>query len=619
MSVDAQHAGALSRRAAAAAPRSKRGRHECADAALSSASAAIGFVVQIAVLAVLTAWLHWPVRSRPPSPSKRPILTNFFWHERWTWRDRAVHGARAPAAAALSSRQRRRHRSSATSRHDRPACASWTESRSSPMRSPSRSLASINFVAADRWVFAARRGSGTFALLHRIAAPACGGRAATGDAGRVESIHRQRRSRRCRRTSTMRRSANRTAARSPCPGGHDPRMARLDRRPRTRPSARLVDALTNPGTPPPQDDVLESRVLDRHGDSLRVYLKLSRRAIVTVTYDTEHDVRFVRRSPTLATSRSVATRIVEVGGERSRISVAAEFVLAVPAGRRLGAWWMCCRCRSAATCRRWSGRWRGPIVNRVARESMVRTLDAVKRFAEAAPDRRVRQRRPSASTVTPAASQAARRRAAMRSAPGRVAVDADRVDPHRDAGTVDGSTTAVGHHAYRASHDRRLNRGEPRPASGSRSQRPVRLVRAVGEALGGHPQSGSAAGVEQLASRAAPNRIKLPDRTRRSPERSLGQRAIARRHVVERAVRLDVLQRARLRRPRRPPRPRSDRGRSPRPRAASRVISRRPKPARSGKPGCAPTATPCALASANRRRGARSDRRRETRRRRWPR
>ena len=53
-----------------------------------------------------------------------------------------------------------------------------------------------------------------------------------------------------------------------------------------------------PGTPPPQEDVLESRVLARTDNRLRVYLKLSRSAIVTVVYDTEHDVTFTRHSPT---------------------------------------------------------------------------------------------------------------------------------------------------------------------------------------------------------------------------------------------------------------------------------------------------------------------------------
>src|SRR5258705_11624026 len=63
-----------------------------------------------------------------------------------------------------------------------------------------------------------------------------------------------------------------------------------------------------------EEGVAESRVLERQGDSLRMYLKLVRRVVVTVTYDTEHDVQYVRRSPEFATSRSVATKIVETGG-----------------------------------------------------------------------------------------------------------------------------------------------------------------------------------------------------------------------------------------------------------------------------------------------------------------
>ena len=45
---------------------------------------------------------------------------------------------------------------------------------------------------------------------------------------------------------------------------------------------RVVGALMHPGTPPPQEDVLESRVLGRQGDTIRVYLKLARSAVVTV-------------------------------------------------------------------------------------------------------------------------------------------------------------------------------------------------------------------------------------------------------------------------------------------------------------------------------------------------
>lgn len=77
---------------------------------------------------------------------------------------------------------------------------------------------------------------------------------------------------------------------------------------------RVLDRLLHPERGQPQEDVLESRVLSRTGDSLRMYLKLARRAIVTVIYDTEHDMAFRRWTPSLATARSVATSIRETGG-----------------------------------------------------------------------------------------------------------------------------------------------------------------------------------------------------------------------------------------------------------------------------------------------------------------
>ena len=40
------------------------------------------------------------------------------------------------------------------------------------------------------------------------------------------------------------------------------------------------------------DDVLSSRLLARDGDRLRVYMKLRRESVITVTYNTEHDVQY---------------------------------------------------------------------------------------------------------------------------------------------------------------------------------------------------------------------------------------------------------------------------------------------------------------------------------------
>lgn len=138
-----------------------------------------------------------------------------------------------------------------------------------------------------------------------------------------------------------------------------------------------------------QDDVLESRVLWRRGDESQISLKLMRKKIVTVTYNTEHHVRYVRLSPTTASSRSVSTRIAEVDNagtpaERER-----------PPGRdrgfiwRLNSYWRyeqvpqgvivelesLTLSRDIPTIVRFVA---GPIIDAIARESMTRTLESVR-------------------------------------------------------------------------------------------------------------------------------------------------------------------------------------------------------------------------------------------------
>ena len=61
-----------------------------------------------------------------------------------------------------------------------------------------------------------------------------------------------------------------------------------------------------------QNDVLDSRVLWRAGDRLGLFLKLSRKAVVTGHYNTEHEVEYVRPGGARAWSRSRATRIAEL-------------------------------------------------------------------------------------------------------------------------------------------------------------------------------------------------------------------------------------------------------------------------------------------------------------------
>lgn len=138
-----------------------------------------------------------------------------------------------------------------------------------------------------------------------------------------------------------------------------------------------------------QEDVLESRVLERGPDSLRLYLKLQRSSIVTVAYNTEHVVRYERIGAGRAASTSRSTHIAEIEG----LGTAAEHERPVGDDRgflwRLQSYW------------RYEGADGGvfvelesltltrdvplglgpvvrPIVDRVARESLARTLRALR-------------------------------------------------------------------------------------------------------------------------------------------------------------------------------------------------------------------------------------------------
>ena len=142
----------------------------------------------------------------------------------------------------------------------------------------------------------------------------------------------------------------------------------------------LLHGLQYPGTAPPQEDVVSSRVIARDVDSLRVAIRLVRHAIVTVSYDTEHEMRFRRHTATIATARSVATRIEEIGGSDHGFLW------------RLHSYWryehidggVRVDLRSLTLSRSVPLLVRpvaAPLVNRVARESVVRTLEALRRYA----------------------------------------------------------------------------------------------------------------------------------------------------------------------------------------------------------------------------------------------
>ena len=137
-----------------------------------------------------------------------------------------------------------------------------------------------------------------------------------------------------------------------------------------------------------KDDVLDSRLLASDGNRREVFLKLRRRSVVTVHYNTEHRVEYTRHVAGRASSRSVSTRIAEledVGSPTEREK---------PVGRdrgflwRLNAYWryqeveggVIVECESVTLSRgipavvRWMVR---PIINRTARSVMSETLGSM--------------------------------------------------------------------------------------------------------------------------------------------------------------------------------------------------------------------------------------------------
>jgi hypothetical protein len=171
------------------------------------------------------------------------------------------------------------------------------------------------------------------------------------------------------------------------------------------PGVRLEDVLARLEDPREddfrQEDVSEAAVLSREPDSLRIFLKLRRRHIVTALFNTEHRVEYRRHGPGRASSRSVATRIAEIENpdtprERER-----------PVGNdrgflwRLNSYWryrqveggVIVECESLTLSR-------GlpplvapvirPLIDGVARESLRRTLEALR--DRHSPSRQARRR-----------------------------------------------------------------------------------------------------------------------------------------------------------------------------------------------------------------------------------
>ncbi|NOT27060.1 MAG: GtrA family protein [Acidobacteria bacterium] len=395
-----------------------------------------GFVIQLFLLDVLTRFAALDYRAATALAVEAAVLHNFIWHERWTWRmpsrtgSRLVRIVRFHAATTLLSIG-----------GNLVLMSCFVELFGWPVLVANIVAVAVlgvaNFRAADRWVFRTdscnRRAEATLpreglsanhapktaipiaiGLLFAAALPALAGpppetaaawdryvatterriRAELGDRRRFLAMDFE-----AGRTGRDRRrllngevlvepvgTGGAQAGSIDVPGG----MIHHWRGYVFIPRAQLGAVLSNVSDPTgprsiQQEDVLDVRVLARQPDGLRLFLKLQRRSLVSVAYNTEHDVRYHSHSPTRASSRSVATKIAELDD----VGFPSERELGADSDRgflwRMNSYWryeavpggVIVELESLTLSRGlpWGTRTAiRPLIERVARESMTRTL-----------------------------------------------------------------------------------------------------------------------------------------------------------------------------------------------------------------------------------------------------
>jgi putative flippase GtrA len=340
----------------------------------------MGFALQLAVLALLTSCAGWPYLPATVAAVEAAVLHNFIWHERWTWSDR-----RTDADPVIARFARFNLTTGLTSiAGNLVLMAVFVQGLGvGPIAANAltvTSLAVVNFLISDSWVFAARAVAAAAVLCAAVPASAAGPRPDTVAAWdayvRAAEVRMDGRDG-CERSNPTDLHGEVVhvtgGAIHHWIGAVVVRGVTVDT---------VIARLLDPGTPPPQEDVIESRLLARPAsNALHVYLKIARRTLVTALYDTEHDVTVMRLSPALARSRSVATRITEIGGDDRgflwrlnsywRYQQTADGVLVEMESFTLS--------RDVPAVLRPIAM---PIVSRIAKESVRKTLDAFQSWFE---------------------------------------------------------------------------------------------------------------------------------------------------------------------------------------------------------------------------------------------
>jgi putative flippase GtrA len=375
----------------------------------------IGMIVQLAVVAIVVRILNGHYLMATALGVEIAILHNFAWHQRWTWRDRPAMSHRATAA-----RLWRFHvLNGAVSLAGNLGLTAFLTGIVGLNAVVSNMIAIVscslvNFVASEALVFQPRHRRralslpvAAFLILSAPPSANAGPRAPTlagwrayetqidarYNATSIEPFFALDRDTEQRRWRESVLKGETVLTKIEPPGVEDGKVHHW------------VGAIFVPGITVPAaieriqqnaghesehyEDVLASRLLERNGDRLRVFMKLRRTNLITVTYNTEHSVEYKRISGTRASARSVATKIAELAGggtpqEHEKSPDDDNGFL-----WRLNAYWryeavqggVIIECESVSLSRSVPTLLRpmaGPLVDRVARESLNRTLIGLK-------------------------------------------------------------------------------------------------------------------------------------------------------------------------------------------------------------------------------------------------
>jgi putative flippase GtrA len=391
----------------------ERGRRSARRWIIFNAIGLAGMLVQLAVVAFLARVVGWHYLIATAVGVESAVLHNFVWHQHWTWRDRPAHSSRTTAFRFMNFHLV----NGAVSLAGNVGLTAFCTGVAGLDALVSNVIAIIacsvvNFAASESFVFqpdGRRRFMSlpmtAFVLLAVSSSAEAGPSAATLAGWRSYEAQIDARYNAAASTGNTFLALDReTQAR----GWRDsvlhgqPVLVKVD--PRAVEDGKIhhwIGAIFVPGMTVQAvvdriqqnaghesehyEDVLASRLIERNGDRLRIFMKLRRTNLITVTYNTEHAVEYKRMGDTRASARSVATKIAELGN----VGTPQEHEKSADDDNgflwRLNAYWrydavpggVIVECESVSLSRPVPTLLRpvaNPLVDRVARESLNRTL-----------------------------------------------------------------------------------------------------------------------------------------------------------------------------------------------------------------------------------------------------